>query len=87
MPDTPLPPPPRLPTSTEPHPGPVTGPPEPESPELRAILAVHEEMKLLARTVDSLFYLMQEDRQERLGIMKRLEAIEERMPAPNGAHV
>lgn len=50
--DEPFPLPGRLPTgvgSTEPHAQAPTGPPEPESAELKAIMAVHEELKGLTR--------------------------------------
>ncbi len=57
--DTPIPPPPRLPSSTEPHPG-HTGPPEAESPELKAILAVHEEVRALHSMMAKFFQHEQE---------------------------
>lgn len=63
--DMPLPLPPKLPTSTEPH----TGPPESESAEMASLMALHAKVDRLAGTLDSMFLIVQEDR-------KRLDALE-----------
>lgn len=77
---TPIPGPPKLPSgvgSTEPHALPPTGPPEPMTPELRAILELHGKVDALSSMMAKFFVHEQEQDD-------RLEALESDDSLPNG---